>query len=481
MRQYNPTPEALQHISRYLALKYEVLPLAVQDRILHLLACHSLSANAIWDLMFITECIIRSTVISRDELRDLIEKYLPQDSLTSCATHLEDTLFESKEQISAELKDELRSMSESSVIGNVNTIISQAVTMQASDIHFEPTSDGLRIRFRVDGVLQTMRLIDDCDKLAVPARLKLMAGMDIAEKRKPQDGRIRMERLGVPLDIRVSSIPTPCGEKLVLRILDTSEQVKNLTQLGMSDTDLALVKRHLSNPQGMILVTGPTGSGKTTTLYGALSHLCRPEVNIMTIEDPIEYEIAGVTQSQIKPEIEYEFSTALRAFLRQDPDIIMVGEIRDFETAQIALRAAMTGHLVLSSVHTNAAPATITRLIDLGVEPYLVASSLTLVIAQRLVRRLCPRCKKPDEAANYKAGNGCGNCNHSGYRGRIGIFELLEISDELRLAIQRREPSNELERLGRVQGASTLSESGNRLVVTGETSIEELRRVLGCD
>jgi type IV pilus assembly protein PilB len=474
MIQYNPNASALQQVSRELALKYEILPLSLLDGNLEVLTWRPLAANALWDLMFVTNFRVSATIIDRTDLLSLIDRFLPHESNLP-----ELVSSERRDNCIGVIQDSYSEQSESNVISDVNAILNKGIAMQTSDIHFEPASEELRVRFRVDGVLQTMWTFTSGDKMPVTARLKLMAGMDVAERRKPQDGRIRLDKLGAPLDIRVSSIPTSFGEKLVLRLLDKSQNVTELSQLGMSAEDLGLFKRHISRPQGMVLVTGPTGSGKTTTLYGALSYLSKPEVNIMTIEDPIEYEVAGVTQSQVKPEIEYEFSTALRAFLRQDPDIIMVGEIRDFETAQIALRAAMTGHLVLSSVHTNNAPATVTRLIDLGVEPYLVASSLTLVVAQRLMRRLCPRCKVPDELSTFKAGSGCRFCNQSGYRGRIGIFEMLEITDEMREAIQRHAPASQLEFVRRNQGALTLLESASNLLEIGMTSRYELQRVLG--
>ena len=495
MNKYQPQPEALRLLSRQLAARWNVVPLSVRGETLTLLSVDPLSANTASEITFITGKFVNQEAISQEQLRLLIEECYPPGAPTVENIHRDGEGYQHADDVGSSLA---RSSSESEsgpVVSLVDAIINQAITMTASDIHFEPTADQMDVRFRVDGVLQAMKGVARDEQLAVTSRLKLMAKMDIAEKRKPQDGRITMEKPDATIDIRVSSIPTAFGEKVVLRILDKSAQMRSLKDIGINPDDLSRFIGFLEKPQGMVLVTGPTGSGKTTTLYAALNHLLKPQVNIMTIEDPIEYEIAGITQSQVKPEINYDFASALRAFLRQDPDIIMVGEIRDRETAQIALRAAMTGHLVLSTVHTNSAAATVIRLIDLGVEPYLVASSLSLVVAQRLVRRLCPHCKAahpaPDKALASigiststvdqticTEGQGCNHCSFTGYKGRVGVFELLEITDAIRQKIRENQISDRISESIGDSVPSALREDALRLVKNGTTSVGEMLRVV---
>lgn len=486
MNQYNPDESVLKVFSRPIALKYRAIPLSVTGRKLQVVFASRPSANDLSDLIFFTGLDIETVLSSPEILESLIAKYYPE---TIDANKVDDNKIQFEQQSGASLQH----LGKGRIVDRVNTIIGRAASMHASDIHFEPGDCSLDVRYRIDGVLQEMASVPMDEQAAVVSRIKLMAGMDIAERRLPQDGRITMRGLDEVLDIRVSSVPTRTNEKLVLRLLNKSAKLKDLSQLGMSEADLVLVRKHLSRPQGMILVSGPTGSGKSTTLYGALTHLARPGVNIMTIEDPIEYEVSGITQSQVKPEIKYDFSTALRAFLRQDPDIIMVGEIRDYETAQIAVRAAMTGHLVLSTVHTNDAASTITRLIDIGIEPYLVASSISLVIAQRLMRTFCPNCRgdvsalgrssatdseTADDNQSWKSGRGCGTCNGTGYRGRVGVFEVLEMTDEVREAIQNRSPAHMIDLISREKGVPSLSAAAMKLVAARRTSLEELHRVL---
>jgi type IV pilus assembly protein PilB len=495
MTDYYPEPEALSLFSRSLATKWSAFPLRINGETLTLLTATPLSANTASEITFTTGKFVRTEVITTERLMSLIEQHFPPTAPSVESIHRDGEGYQHADDFVLTTNSSAEDTATSTVVSLVDAVINQAITMATSDIHFEPTSDQLEVRFRIDGVLQAMRPIASSEQLAVISRLKLMARMDIAERRKPQDGRITMEKPDATIDIRVSSIPTPHGEKLVLRLLDKSAQIRTLASLGMSAKDLSLLVHYLDKPQGMVLVTGPTGSGKTTTLYAALSHLLKPAVNIMTIEDPIEYEVNGVTQSQVKPEIKYDFATALRAFLRQDPDIIMVGEIRDLETAQIALRAAMTGHLVLSTVHTNSAAATVVRLVDLGVESYLVSSSLSLVVAQRLVRRLCPQCKmansSPAEILPFlemnasrstdgicRRGPGCHQCSHTGYRGRVGVFEMLEVTDSIRQAIRENQNADTIKSLSSANGLPTLRDSALALVLNGTTSVEEMLRVV---
>lgn len=376
-----------------------------------------------------------------------------------------------------------------SVVRQVKTLIDQAIEMGASDIHIEPYEKSFRIRYRIDGVLQHIGELSLANKDAIISRIKIMSHLDIAEKRRPQDGRIRIEKKENTIDLRVSSLPTDFGEKVVLRILDKSEQRLDLKELGFEKNNLINFQKAIHHPYGMILVTGPTGSGKTTTLYAALNDLNSPKVNITTIEDPIEYNLAGINQTQVRSDIGLTFSKALRAILRQDPDIIMVGEIRDLETAEIAIRAALTGHLVFSTLHTNDAPSAVTRLIDMGIEPFLVASSVRLVMAQRLVRKICSHCKKEykpeipltdelgiNDKKTFFKGNGCDNCNETGYRGRTALFEVMPMSESIADLISRQANARELKHQARSEGMYTLREAGIEKIMADSTTPEEVLR-----
>jgi len=363
----------------------------------------------------------------------------------------------------------------------VEKIVCAASENRASDIHIERLEERCRLRFRVDGALHEAGDIPEKSVAAALSRIKIMCDMDIAEKRRPQDGRFRFPLNDRTIDVRVSSMPTDFGEKLVLRLLDRQAMALDLGQLGFNPEGLATFEKAIIRPQGIVLVTGPTGSGKTTTLYAALNRISRPELNIVTVEDPIEYNLAGVNQSQVKVDIGYTFANALRTFLRQDPNVIMVGEIRDSETVQIALRAAMTGHLVLSTVHTNDAATTLTRLLDLGAEPYLVASSLSLVLAQRLVRRLCVHCREadPDGPSGTYRSVGCPRCLHSGFRGRVGIFETMPLDDELRRLIHERAPAERIRETAHTKGMRLLLEAAGEKWQAGLTTREEIQREIG--
>jgi type IV pilus assembly protein PilB len=380
------------------------------------------------------------------------------------------------------------------IIKIVNGILIKAIKVGASDIHFEPYERTFRVRYRIDGVLRREMSLPIQIKNAITSRLKIMAKLDIAEKRLPQDGRIKL-RLGKgrEMDFRVSSIPTLFGEKVVLRLLDKSALQLDMTKLGFEESSLADLKTAIHKPVGMILVTGPTGSGKTTTLYSALSELNKETENIITAEDPIEYNFMGINQVQMHEEIGLTFASALRSFLRQDPDIIMVGEIRDFETAQIAVQAALTGHLVLSTVHTNDAPGTITRLIDMGIEPFLISSAVILILAQRLARKICMDCREPikvhpqllidlgvppDEVKSFPTykGKGCSICNNTGYKGRVGLYEVMPLKEELKELILSRASTSEIKKEAIRLGMKTLRQSGIVKIKDGLTTIEEVLR-----
>ncbi len=385
-----------------------------------------------------------------------------------------------------------RMAGESPVIRYVNYLIFNAVKEGASDIHVEPQEKKLQIRYRIDGILFTMMNPPQSMQAAIISRLKIMANLDIAERRLPQDGRIRAMVHGRKLDLRVSTLPTPHGEKVVMRILDTRSIQVPLEQLGMHEDALLIWKHQIEQPHGIILVTGPTGSGKTTTLYASLAKMDRDQLNISTVEDPVEYHLNGITQCQTHDRIGMTFASALRALLRQDPDVIMVGEIRDAETARIAIQASLTGHLVLSTLHTNDAPSSITRLINIGIEPYLLGAAVNGVLAQRLVRRICNNCKEqvpPDPkwadhlamhgiaVDNVWVGKGCEKCRNSGYSGRLGLYEILVLDDHLRDKISSNPSVTEFRRICIEHGMVTLREDGFKKVAQGQTTVDEVLRV----
>ncbi len=379
------------------------------------------------------------------------------------------------------------------IIRYVNAMIFKANTERASDIHVEPFENEVKVRFRIDGVLYDIASENKMFQAGIASRIKIMAGLNIAEKRLPQDGRIGIKIAGKDVDIRVSTVPTAFGERIVLRILDQTSTVLDLEQLGIIGKNLNTVQNLIKKPNGIILVTGPTGSGKTTTLYSCLSYINQPELNILTVEDPIEYQIPGIGQMQVNPKIGFTFASGLRAILRQDPDVVMVGEIRDAETADIAIQASLTGHLVLSTLHTNDSAGAIARLLDMGVEPFLVSSSLLAIMAQRLVRRLCPACKEEYELSDeelkklgispqklksrkaYRAGSkNCTFCQNAHYRGRTGIHELLLIDEELRSLIIQRMDASTIKKVAFKKGFKTLRMDGATKVLAGMTSVQEV-------
>lgn len=403
--------------------------------------------------------------------------------------------IDSVDVIDEKADSEIISEVEAPIVKLVNGIFVNAIKAGASDIHLEPYENSVRVRYRIDGVMQPVASLPTKIKNAITSRIKIMSRLDIAERRLPQDGRIKL-KLGRnrEIDFRVSTLPTLFGEKAVLRILDKSNLQVDLTKLGFEKKALEDFMTAIEKPYGMVLVTGPTGSGKTTTLYSALNHLNKPGINIMTAEDPVEYNFAGINQVHVKEDIGFTFASALRSFLRQDPDIIMVGEIRDFETAEIAVKAALTGHLVLSTLHTNDAPSTINRLLNMGVEPFLVSSSVILILAQRLVRKLCSQCKEEehfpasalmavgfskDEAEGVKSykGRGCSACNNSGYKGRVALYEVMPISDEIKEMILEGASASDIKKAAVRQGTKTLRMSGLEKIKEGATSIDEILRV----
>ncbi len=427
-------------------------------------------------------------LVAEDELKIYLDKYYgskKEDLDTIIQTIDESEITRSRESI-------LTPEEEAPVIKLVGLIIQEASRSRASDIHFEPLKDNFRVRYRIDGILHEVQAPPKSLQNSVISRIKIMSNLDIAEKRLPQDGRMKIKADDRELDLRVSVLPSMYGESVVLRLLDRT--VLHIDQLGFSKKDLAEFEHIIELPNGIILVTGPTGSGKTTTLYAALNYINKPDRKLITIEDPVEYQLQGVNQVQIKPQVGLTFASGLRSMLRQAPDILMVGEIRDFETAQIAIQAALTGHLIFSTLHTNDAPGAITRLIDMSVKPYLVASTVQAVLAQRLVRTICKECKEPysptkeektvlemaagdlDNIHFYK-GKGCFKCGHTGYVGRIGIFELLLLNDELRSLITDKASSTLIRNKARLFGFRSLREDGIEKIKNGITTTEEVVRI----
>ncbi len=402
---------------------------------------------------------------------------------------------ESLDQLAHELdepQDLLDATDEAPIIRLVNSVLFQAVRQRASDIHFESFERGLVVRYRIDGVLYPVLTPPKHLQASIIARLKIMAGLNIAEKRLPQDGRFAIRTAGKDVDLRVSVLPTSHGERVVLRLLEKENRLLNLSEMGFSKERLAVIHQLIQLAHGIILVTGPTGSGKTTTLYAALTHINSPDKNIITVEDPVEYQLLGVGQMQVNPKINLTFAAGLRSILRQDPDVIMIGEIRDRETAEIAIHASLTGHLVFSTLHTNDAASAATRLIDMGIEPFLVASSVVAVLAQRLLRRICPDCKRPyraneDElsrldlppgsAVTLYRGAGCAACSQTGYRGRIGIFELMVLDDDIRRLIGGKADSTAIKQTAIAKGMVTLKQEGAERVIQGQTTLEEVMRI----
>ncbi len=438
---------------------------------------------------------IETSVSTPETIIQTINKYYPLESTQEMMEELKED--ESKEEIdlgTMEERDILEMANEAPIVKLVNHLLYQAVKEDASDIHIEPFEKELKVRYRIDGVMYQKILPPKRYQGAIVSRIKIMSHLNIAEKRLPQDGRIQIRVSDKAIDIRVSILPCNFGERVVMRLLDKTKGVTNLDSLNFAPRDSKIIKKNISRPNGIILISGPTGSGKTTTLYAILNQLNKTDVNIITVEDPVEYTITGVNQVQVKESIGLTFSSALRSILRQDPDIVLIGEIRDKETAQIATQAALTGHLVLSTIHTNSAPATITRLTDMGVEPFLIASSLITVMSQRLVRRLCDKCKQkyqPDpemikrlgltveqskQIIFYKA-IGCDECLNMGYKGRRAIFEVMEITDKIAHLIVEKADAGIIKRTALEEGMTTLGKDGVRLVKEGKTTIEEVLSV----
>lgn len=473
----------------------EVIPLRT-DRGILLVTANPLNFQPLDELALLFDNIVGYGVAARSVIIDAINRYYPLEGskqmieeLAGEGEELGSLSFENIEE-----KDILSMASEAPIIKLVNNMLFQAVKRDASDIHIEPFEKEIRVRYRIDGILHTVMTLPKRIQGAVISRIKIMAHLNIAEKRVPQDGRIQIKIADKAIDIRVSVLPVNFGERVVMRLLDKSRTFAKLQELGFSERDYTVIMHGIERPNGIIYVTGPTGSGKTTTLYSILAALNKGEVNIVTVEDPVEYQMTGISQVQVKEKIGMTFAAALRSMLRQDPDIIMIGETRDSETAQIAIQAALTGHLVLSTLHTNDAPSSITRLIDMGIEPFLIASSVVIIMAQRLVRRLCNNCKqvyvpspeliqrlglneKEGKSITFYKAIGCPDCLGTGYRGRLALFEVMEISDDIAKLIVEKADASRIRKQALRDGMTLLIQDGIVKIGQGLTTIEEVLTV----
>jgi len=487
--------ELIKYVPEQLIRKYRVIPVRRQDNKITVAMSDPSNIVAIDDLRLILGCEIEPIKAGEGEIEELIQKHFGFPKIDKAFEEFDMQVGPADEAETLTLEEE-SVVDEAPIVRLVNSILVQSIAMGASDIHIEPQEAGVKVRFRVDGMLREVMELPKKVRGAMISRIKIMADMDIAEKRIPQDGRIQVKTTGKEIDMRISSLPTMYGEKIVMRLLDKSGMKGfKIEQLGFNPTNFKRFNNMLKNSYGIILITGPTGSGKTTTLYAGLNELNTIEKNIITVEDPVEYVLSGINQTMVNVKAGMTFAAGLRSILRQDPDIIMVGEIRDGETAEIAVKAAITGHLVLSTLHTNDAASSISRLVDMGIEPFLAASSILGVVAQRLLRRICPDCREPyllplgesperefmglgpqDPVTLYQ-GRGCDKCSGTGYRGRLPIHELLIVTSGLRAIINRNESSDILKRHAVEEGMMTLKSDGLYKAALGHTSIQEVMRV----
>ncbi len=493
LKDFTPPPELLKLLPAGLAQLHRAFPLGYEDNMLQVALVDPLNPQTVEDLRFAIGKDVHPVVAPIYQIEDLIKKHYGSDaaSLDSILAELGGGIQFGDEGGVLDIKDIENEANAAPIIRYVDLVLAQAIQDRASDIHFEPFETEFKIRYRVDGALYEMSPPPRHLANPVISRVKVMSSLNIAERRIPQDGRIQTHIAGRQVDLRVSTLPTQFGESVVLRVLDRSTVKLDLESLGMPDSIYNYLLRTIELPNGIFIVTGPTGSGKTTTLYACLNKINTVDSKVLTAEDPVEYEIEGIIQVPINDGIGLNFARVLRAFLRQDPDRIMVGETRDVETAQIAIQASLTGHLVFTTLHTNDAPGAVTRLIDMGVEPFLISASLEAVLGQRLIRRICTTCRQPYEPTesvlaqlglspqeigdkNFYYGGGCDVCNNTGYRGRKGIYELLDITDPLRQLINERAPSVVMKQKAIELGMDTLRQDGLRSIYLGETTIEEV-------
>jgi len=504
LSEFTPQPEAVEKVDESIARPFQFVPVTFDGKLLTVAMADPMNKSALDDVRFTANCDVKGVVADADQIEAAINKAYGKEEAVMSAILREieqgaDAPVTRKQEAvgrGGEITDlaDAEQMANSAPVRKLlNYILYQAIRDRASDIHLEPFEDELKIRYRVDGVLYELEAPPLHLATALISRVKVMSGLDISEVRVPQDGRIDLAIGGRPVDLRVSTLPTMFGESCVLRVLDRSVVSLSLDQLGLREEDVLRIQELIKMPHGIILVTGPTGSGKTTTLYSALNHANDVGVKIITTEDPVEYDLEGIVQVQINEDIGVTYSKCLRSILRQDPDMILVGEIRDRDTAQISIEASLTGHVVFSTLHTNDAPLAITRLVDIGVEPFLIAATLEAVVAQRLVRRVCMDCKEwyvpsidilreleltTDQVGDKKFafGRGCSSCNGTGYRGRVGIFEIMIVSDTIRDQIMDQAPNSHVRATARKEGMRSLRESGLLAMYDGSTSVEEVLR-----
>lgn len=484
LNQFPIDPELLQLVPAELAKRAQLIPIRRERNKLFIAMADPMDYFAIEEVRMATGCQIEPIIAAKDDLYRTITKYYDlQESMEAALSDMQANMPDSQQEITDE---------DSPIVRLVNQIIANGVAQRASDIHFDPQETEFKVRYRVDGVLRTERSLPKHMQSMMTARVKIMGNLNITENRIPQDGRLKITVNFRPVDIRLATLPTVYGEKIVMRILDLSNAPNDIGQIGFSPENEGLFRQIINRPNGIVLITGPTGSGKSSTLYAALSELNSEDVNIITVEDPVEYQMTGINQIQVKEEVGLTFAAGLRSILRQDPDIVMIGEIRDLETAQIAIRASLTGHLVLSTMHTNSAVESISRLKDMGIEPFLISSSLVGAMAQRLVRKICRDCSTEVPASEREKdiftengmsittvhkGRGCAACNNTGYRGRMAIHEILPIDRELKELILSQVSGNVLRDYMKQKGYHTLLQDGLLKVVSGITTTEEVLRV----
>ena len=492
-------PEVIERVSASIATVYKIVPVKFENGTLTLALADPLNVKVLDDLQFLLDCTLAGAVSNEEAVERALDKYYAgqEDSVEDLLSELEEEGSVVDFGSSNSESIDIASLEEMANIAPVrkllNLVLLQAIKDKASDIHFEPFEDEFKMRYRIDGVLYEMVPPPQHLALAITSRIKVMSNLDIAERRLPQDGRVELNISGNPVDLRIAVLPTMFGESVVMRVLDRSVVSLDMHKIGLRDDEVPLVRSLIELPHGIILVTGPTGSGKTTTLYSCLSELNDVAVKIITTEDPVEYDLYGIIQVQIDADVGRTFARCLRAILRQDPDIILVGEIRDLETAQIAIQASLTGHLVFSTLHTNDAPSTITRLLDMGVESFLLTSTLEGVVGQRLIRRICASCKEEYEPSDemlmelnlsaedvkgqqFNYGRGCDSCNNTGYRGRMAIFEMMIMDDDSRACVMTGASTQEIRQLAVRKGMRTLRESGMLAIYDGQSTIEEVVR-----
>jgi type IV pilus assembly protein PilB len=497
LAEYRVPDDVLALVPKHIARRYKIIPVYKHDNTLTVAISDPMDVDTVDSLRYILKMNVEPVVAAKTDIESSITRYYgsADDTVENMLQEITegevDLGLPINKATQIKIEDIAETETDAPIIKLVGLIIMEAYRNRASDIHIEPLEKRLRVRYRIDGVLHEVDNPPKRLQAAIISRLKIMSNMSIAEKRVPQDGRIQIPVMGKTLDLRVSALPTNHGESIVMRILDKTSLLLGLGDLGFFSDDQATMEKIISLPDGVFLVTGPTGSGKTTTLYSCLNTINKPDRKIITVEDPVEYQLAGINQVQVNADINLTFSTALRSILRQAPNIIMIGEIRDLETANIAVQAALTGHLVFSTLHTNDAPSAVTRMVDIGVKPFLVASAVRAIMAQRLIRKVCSKCKTPYKPTDYEMtvlklnpdevknatifrGAGCNECSKTGYRGRMGIYEIFQIDEEVRRLIYEKVPSNVIRARARELGMRTLREDGVRKIMAGITTPEEV-------